>query len=97
MKTVEVPFNLNDYVKVQLTPKGHKILKDAHRALFKEDSKYPYKPPEEDADGWSKWQLWCFMGAIGKHIHMGMQPPVNPNIKFICNEVSNDTQTPTAD
>lgn len=89
MNIIEVPFNLNEYVKVKLTPKGHQILKDAHDKLYKGGPLHEYEPPEEDEDGWSKWQMWCFMAAIGKHIHMGMQPPVHTNIKFLCEEKNN--------
>jgi hypothetical protein len=71
-------FNLNDHVRVKLTDHGRKI----HREQFRElNARLPlaanmqYTPPKEDAEGWSRWQLWELMSRFGEHIGM-CQPNV---------------------
>ena len=83
MKTTEVPFNLNDHVKVKLTPKGYRILEDLHRETFQGRPEFKYKKPNEDSDGWSKWQLWYLVRCFGKHIFMACEPPFETNIKIV--------------
>ena len=65
-------FNLNDRIRVQLTDTGRAIHRAEHvKAFTGYDAKlYPYMPPDEDADGWSRWQLWDFMARFGPHISM---------------------------
>jgi hypothetical protein len=65
-------FNINEYVRVKLTPEG----RAAHAADFAADSTkfgfaHPYTPPQEDAEGWSRWQLWVLMKEFGPHIYLG--------------------------
>jgi hypothetical protein len=59
-------FNLNNKVRVKLTDAGRAALKRDH-ALFwsAQGCTMPYLPPKEDADGWSEWQLWSLMSALG--------------------------------
>jgi len=74
---VWLPFNLNDYVRVKLTPRG--------REIYMEDfEKYGIEkgPPPEDADGWCEMQCWCLMQIFGAHICMGIDPPFNTQIEF---------------
>lgn len=69
----EVRFNINDYVRVQLTDKGRQLHRERHERLFGEHfAQLPYIPPKEDADGWSRWQLWALMEELGGHCHIGM-------------------------
>ncbi|WP_456390436.1 hypothetical protein [Profundibacter sp.] len=82
-------FNLNNYIKVQLTDLGREIHKDRHGAVFHTESmrnKYPYIPPKEDADGWSQWQAWDFMQTFGPHFRMGQHMPASPEIEIIENQ-----------
>lgn len=77
-KMVETPgdewvdFNANDYVRVKLTQHGRDLLKKQHEALNAVSVYLPYRPPTEDSDGWSRWQLHRLMNHFGSHTGMGM-------------------------
>lgn len=43
----------------------------------------PYHEIEEDAGGWSDWQLWSFMAELGPHITMGSLPPFDTTIEIL--------------
>ena len=74
-------FNINSHVWVKLTDKGRAIHKQkweqVHASLG-----WDYRPVEEDADGWSEWQLWCLMELFGEHCHNGMNIPFETTIKL---------------
>jgi len=67
--------NLNDNIKVKLTEHGKDIYYhqyDRTNAFFgKEVCKPNY--PKVDEDGYTTFQLWCFMELYG--VHMGMTLP----------------------
>ena len=88
-------FNLNDKVRVKLTPLGHSI----HRANFMKfndeyfknapNSKPAYNPPEEDANGYSVWQLWDLMHEFGFMMNntMGLENiPMETEIELLDNQ-----------
>ena len=82
-----IEFNLNQSVEVQLTERGRNILQENHDKLyFAFDNKYPYRPPVEDENGWSKWQLWCLMREFGDHVHIGFDPPFKTTIRLLDKE-----------
>lgn len=66
-------FNLNDYVYVQLTDLG----REKHKKEFNELNEWgngvlgEYSPPDEDKNGYSKWQLWNLMSTFGKYMGNG--------------------------
>ncbi len=70
-------FNINDTVRVRLTDHGRAVHKADHYtfwAKFGGQLRAPkYIPPVEDAEGWSKWQLWVLMNAFGSHLHIGFR------------------------
>jgi hypothetical protein len=41
-----------------------------------------YRPPEEDAEGWSKWQLWSLMSLFGPCMHMGCDVPFETDMRL---------------
>lgn len=83
-----VAFNINDTVRVKITEKGHALLRKDHEEFFaKLASKRPYEPPKEDAEGYSRWQLWSLMQSFGPHISLGFETPFDPAILF---EVKDD-------
>lgn len=64
--------NLNDIVRVKLTPFGRKVHRENHVALYAYFEHLPhYVPPTEDANGWSRWQLWSLMEQFGPYVHFG--------------------------
>jgi hypothetical protein len=75
-------FNINDYVKIRLNEYGKSILKKNH-AVKNKGLPIKYKPPEEDIDGYSEWQLWCFMAEFGEHMYNGCTMPFETIIKIV--------------
>lgn len=78
-------FNLNEYVRVKLTPTGKDILRKKFEELhermpqaFKE-----FSLPEEDGQGFSKWQMWHLFSDFGEHIYLGCNPPFETEIEII--------------
>lgn len=76
MKTI--PFNLNENVRVKLTPYGHKVLLDNYLKLMviypEKERPFPYRAPKEDDEGWSTWQMWVLMRELGEHMGMTKSP-----------------------
>lgn len=65
-------FNVNEYVSVRLTDKGRAHHKADFMRWTKEAKvKLPYRPPQEDADGWSRWQLHQLMHIFGEGTGLG--------------------------
>ena len=60
---MDIKFNANHYVKVQLTEEGHRIYKETPHMLTEE--------PVENKEGWSIWQMWVLMGMFGPHMFNG--------------------------
>ena len=77
-------FNINNYVRVKLTEKGKQKLKKDYES-FRKVNPYlrEYAPPVEDAEGYSKWQLWCLMEKLGKHISLGGVVPFDTEIDIV--------------
>jgi len=77
-------FNINDYVYVQLTKRGHKILEDRHMEVFGPMIiDYPYRRKTEDEKGWSQWQLHDLMKTFGEHMYLGnADMPFKTEIRF---------------
>ena len=84
MNNIEkIDFNLNTHVWVQLTDRGRKRMKEKH----KEDEIFVKRKlatcfPEEDENGWSRWQMHCLMETFGSITGIGMRHPFNINIKI---------------
>jgi hypothetical protein len=66
-----VRVTLNDIVRVKLTDYGRKVMRENHEDL----KASAYHAPEEDENGYSKWQLWCLMEEFGAHMRWGGELP----------------------
>ena len=79
-------FNINNYVKVKLTDYGRKAHRQWHDNLHshvtKEKRDLWYLAPEEDADGWSRWQMWYLMQRVGWACGMGGPIPFETQIEI---------------
>jgi hypothetical protein len=85
---MEMKINLNDVVRVKLTDHGRAVLATDHAGFWSgRGFSYPYLQPKEDADGWSKWQLWSLMKAFGPHIGMGLDNCFDLTIQTIDKEL----------
>ena len=71
-------FNINSNVRVKLTELGKKMLERDHNEFWSAHGKlneHPYKPHEEDENGYVKFQLWSLMYQLGKYCNIGCVMP----------------------
>lgn len=79
-------FNINHKVRVKLTKMGHAIHRANHMKLYMgyPSNSWPtYNSPEEDANGWSTWQLWKLMREFGSHMYNGAEVPFETEIELL--------------
>jgi hypothetical protein len=79
-----IKFNLNQNVRVKLTPLGRRIhyedwlrVNQAHPSVF-----LTYRPVVEDADGWSTWQCYHLMHLYGPYQTIGSPNVFELNIEL---------------
>jgi len=77
-----VKFNINDYIKVKLNKSGIDIMRQNHNRLFGGFSeellaRHPFREPEVDEQGYTKFQMWHFMDEFGQ-IGMGEFNSLSP-------------------
>lgn len=82
-------FNVNHEVHVRLTDEGRRLHKKAHddlnahiRSISPKARPFEYRPPAEDEEGWSEWQLWELMASFGAHMHNGCKVPFETTIRI---------------
>ncbi len=73
-------FNINDNVKVKLTPHGIGVLISRHEKLMGE---YPFRMPQIDSQGYTEYQLWELMNIFGEHMGMGSKLPFQTEIEIV--------------
>lgn len=75
-------FNLNDYVRVRLTDHGRMIHREDFEQLRAQcpNGTLRYSPPKEDAEGWSRWQMWNLMYHFGNAMGPGCDLPFEIDI-----------------
>lgn len=71
-------FNVNNYVRVRLTETGREKLRQWHKDLM--GTMDGYREPKEDADGWSRWQMWSLMQQLGWALGNGITAPFETTI-----------------
>ena len=77
--------NLNDEIKVKLTEHGKDIYYHQYDRLNTALGREVCKPnyPKVEEDGYTTFQLWCFMELYG--VHMGMTlPNVIEPLEIVC-------------
>ena len=72
--------NLNETIKVKLTPYGAEIYYKQFDELNKQYGRQICKPhmPRIDKDGYTEFQLWHFMELYGEHIGMCKPNVIEP-------------------
>ena len=79
-------FNINNFVKVKLTIKGRRILKERHDKLNHVCNKKPEKLSiKTDKNGYTEFQLHELMNIFGPHMTLGFKPPFLTNI-ILCDD-----------
>jgi hypothetical protein len=81
-------FNINERVRVKLTDHGRKIHREDHEAFWSQQpehvqARFPYKPPKEDAEGWSEWQMHNLMELFGSHVGVAKELPFETTIQLV--------------
>lgn len=90
-----VAFNINHCVRVRLTDMGRELHAADHVKFWAQRlQNFPYSPPKEDAEGWSKWQLWALMECFGQHVGLGMKEPMFTEIEFYAKDLTPVTVSP---
>ena len=72
--------NLNDRIRVKLTPLGAKIFYSQFDELNLSLGREVVKPhmPVIDKDGYTEMQLWCFIQLYGQYIGVGRGKVIEP-------------------
>ena len=77
-------FNINGYVRVRLTDEGRARHRKNHDDLFSSWPQPPeYRAPQEDANGWSEWQMWQLMSEFGSRLYNGCRVPFETEIEIV--------------
>ena len=66
--------NVNDTVKVKLTPYGHYAHQKEFESLRSTCPSLSYIHPKVDADGYSRFQIWELMNCFGPYMVVGSKP-----------------------
>jgi len=70
------PIFINDTVRVRLTDHGRNIFRRQIEAInLKSPRARLATAKQEDADGWSRWQLWDLMETFGQFVGLGRESP----------------------
>ena len=76
----EVRINLNEVVKVKFTDLGKDIYYHRFDELNQVYGRIVCKPsfPKEDAEGYTKFQLWDFIETYGEHVGIAKPNVIEP-------------------
>lgn len=75
-----IRINLNEPIKVKLTDWGKEIYYHQYDRTNQIAGREVCKPkfPKEDENGYTEFQLWCFMELYGEHIGMTLPNVIEP-------------------
>lgn len=75
-----IRINLNEPIKVKLTDWGKEIYYHQYDRANQIAGREICKPrfPKEDENGYTEFQLWCFMELYGEHIGMTLPNVIEP-------------------
>ena len=79
-KPEPVRINLNELIKVKLTDWGKEIYYHQYDRTNQIVGRKVCKPmfPKEDENGYTEFQLWCFIELYGEHIGMTLPNVIEP-------------------
>jgi predicted nucleic-acid-binding Zn-ribbon protein len=79
-RAIDMRLNLNDEIKVKLTEHGKDIYYHQYDRLNTAFGREICKPkyPEVDENGYTTFQLWCFMELYGVNIGMTLPNVIEP-------------------
>ena len=75
-----IRINLNEPIKVKLTDWGKEIYYHQHDRANQIAGREICKPkfPKEDENGYTEFQVWCFMELYGEHMGMTLPNVIEP-------------------
>ena len=75
-----IRINLNEPIKVKLTDWGKEIYYHQYDRINQIAGREICKPkfPKEDENGYTEFQLWCFIELYGEHMGMTMPNVIEP-------------------
>ena len=75
-----IRINLNELIKVKLTDWGKKIYYHQYDMVNRIVGKEVCKPklPKEDENGYTEFQLWCFIELYGEHMGNALPNVIEP-------------------
>ena len=75
-----IQINLNEMIKVKLTDYGKEIYYHQYDRTNQIAGREICKPkfPKEDENGYTKFQLWCFIELYGEHMGMTLPNVIEP-------------------
>jgi hypothetical protein len=75
-----IRINLNEPIKVKLTDWGKEIYYHQYDRINQIAGRKIYEPrfPKEDENGYTEFQLWCFIELYGEHMGMTMPNVIEP-------------------
>ena len=75
-----IRINLNEPIKVKLTDWGKEIYYHQYDRINQIVGREACKPsfPKEDENGYTEFQLWCFMELYGEHMGMTLPNVIEP-------------------
>jgi hypothetical protein len=75
-----IRINLNELIKVKLTDWGREIYYHQYDRTNQIAGREICKPkfPKEDENGYTEFQLWCFIELYGEHIGMTLPNVIEP-------------------
>ena len=75
-----IRINLNEPIKVKLTDWGKEIYYHQHDRINQIAGREICKPmfPREDENGYTEFQLWCFIELYGMHMGMTLPNVIEP-------------------
>ena len=75
-----IRINLNEPIKVKLTEWGKEIYYHQYDSVNRIAGREICKPkfPKEDENGYTEFQLWCFIELYGEHMGMTLPNVIEP-------------------
>lgn len=75
-----IRINLNEWIKVKLTDWGKEIYYHQYDRINQIAGKKICEPkfPKEDENGYTKFQLWCFIELYGEHMGITLPNVIEP-------------------
>lgn len=87
-----IEININNTVWVRLTDKGYQHRADYHNRWLGAIPNLVRRTADDfkaeaDSEGWTEFQLWCFMEEFGEVTKIGFDLPYHTNIRFNAKDV----------